>query len=340
MLVNMLICQSVFLYLGSGLNYSKYSVASYDIDTPNNGLVLEMKLDKSELCGNDEIKNGFGFRFCIHRKERIPTFVFNKFYSLSTGYSTRVSLSKVNYIRKTEHLGRCATQFKLFLTPNASEYFQDICRLQCYTEIVANLCQCMLPHSAPYRKIFLKKLKINVTDENSLKLCDFQKFKCMNDLYRKGLAGGDHFLRSMCHKCPEPCQDEEYKIQMSSLLKKQPKGLNQTFLNISFGFGSMNVETVVESQAFTIRDFFIYVGNDIILYLGMSFMSSFEILDLILHLFFAVAPAVLQKGKRNTKLQRIYINPKCECPICKRTKYVYSRRTCGNKKLRSKLKRK
>lgn len=269
-----------------------------------------MKLDRSELCGNDEIKKGMGFLLSIHRKEEVPTFIFNTFYSISPGYETKISFSKVKYERKTEHLGKCSTNFNLYMTPNASEYVQDVCRVQCITEVVAKVCKCMLPHSAPYRKIFMKKLNMNASDESTLKLCLFEQFKCMNDVYRNLVVGGNHFLQSICQKCPEQCQDEEYKIQMSSSLEKQSKKLKQSFLTVSFGFASMSVETVVESQAFTIRDFFIYVGNNIILYLGMSFVSSFEILDLIVRLLFVGVPTILKICRRKTKVKQIHINPK------------------------------
>lgn len=99
-----------------------------------------------------------------------------------------------------------------------------------------------------------------------------------------------------------PCLEERYKIQMTNMLlsNKNFKNdhqfdnmsvaeLRKNFFVLSLNFDSMAIDVIEEMQAFTIQDLFIYFGNNMGLFLGMSFMSPFEVLLLFVALFLATA---------------------------------------------------
>lgn len=244
----------------NGMNYSKYVGSSYNVEVPNTGLHLQMKLDQTELCETDDIREGAGFMFTIHKKENFGNFVFNKFHFLTPGYDNLVSWQKIKYDRKTEHLEKCSTTFKVDMTPNVTEYLPDMCLFQCLVETVLKMCGCVIFQAAPYLDFLTEKFR----SQGKLEPCtSVEKLNCEVDVYRKFVTNGVTYVETMCRKCPTPCYDEEYKIQMSTLLKRQRisrrslinnvnnnQGERDLFFTVSFELATMNVEVVEESQVY------------------------------------------------------------------------------------------
>lgn len=95
--------------------------------------------------------------------------------------------------------------------------------------------------------------------------------------------------------CVQPCFELKYDVQMSSRLLslqnfKQARFVNKNlsydeFLK-NYAFVDFQLETSAvlyeDYQTFTLQDLFLYMGNNVGLYLGVSFMSAFEVLNLTL----------------------------------------------------------
>lgn len=103
-------------------------------------------------------------------------------------------------------------------------------------------------------------------------------------------------LKENCPECLQPCFETMYDflVTMESFPlncihdfvraefnKTSLTEIRKNFVLVNFFFDSLSVITVVESQDFTLRDLFIYIGGVIGLFLGMSFVSIGDIFELL-----------------------------------------------------------
>lgn len=276
------------------MNISAYQNISFQVDTPNTGLRLLIRTNQDEYCGNDEIKRGAGISFKIHDKNVIHYTSHGDYFYLSPGYHNRIILRKVIHNRKTEHLKQCASHMKLYISPQSDRYIQDMCLVQCSLEIGLQKCKCLVPHFRMYKEYFMNHtadIGMNVKD---IKLCrSLDELKCLKQVHRNYTEFNlKNFAR--CSHCIQPCYKETYDLQISRTLLTRSvvsnyQSLNKSdilrnFMVVSFEFGSLSVETIEESQAFTIQDLFTYLGGNIGLFLGMSCVSCVEIFYLFIYL--------------------------------------------------------
>lgn len=278
-----------------------------------------MKINQSDQCGNIEMKEGSGMLFHVHNKETIPSRFASKYSYLSPGFHTSVSLQKIKYNRKTENLGRCSHHVELYIALNADQYYQDKCYYQCYGELVVKNCHCFPAQMISFREKFNRKFKQFGINNNDLLLCQPSDNKCLKKLFDPRFTD----VLSNCN-CPVPCIEDGYIFRLShTVLSKRLFGkkyenltdvdFKHNFLAVSFEFATMMNEVVEETQAFTIIDTFIYMGSNIGLFLGMSFMSLGEIFVLKVQLLEVLIRNICNRIAnrfciRKTKVKKIRIN--------------------------------
>ena len=199
--------------------------------------------------------------------------------------------------------GRCYKKFPMYMFPNNTEYLQQYCRLQCQTELSWSRCECLITPLQSHGKAFAKiyhdpdpgrdqYLKANW---NALLGCGWRSVSsCIDKLWA---YIDEHGLDYLCSYCKPQCEETEFNYQ-KTISRFSSKGefpdnvsvtgfdeqyLSTNFLLLNVHFRNTLVNVIAEEQMYTSQDLVVFIGNNIGLFLGMSFISLFEIWDLLIH---------------------------------------------------------
>lgn len=276
----------------------KYNEHQFATAHWNEGLKLFININQSEYCGTEKTKRGAGLFFQIHEANSNPSFLLNPSSYISPGYDVKVVMKPTLYIRKTEHLGRCTNKVPLYLTPNIDDYVIEHCYMQCATEYILKSCKCYPPNLGTFHSTLLSKAKELGLQPNDIKVCLGQDFICLNTWLHDVMRSTA--MNVMCPYCKQPCEETKYSAKITSLLLSPRNLLIPMFSNMTlnelrknniiahFVLESAAVQLIIEGQSFDLEELFLYIGNNILLFLGMSFTSIFELLYFINHLFVSI----------------------------------------------------
>lgn len=305
-----------------------------------------MNVNQSEYCGKSMIADrGAGYYAVLTETDVIPATSMEHPLFLSPGYTNQVILKSTEHRRYTENLGLCSSYVDLYLYPLSDKYIQPLCFDECIVREILQHCSCYPPQLASQHDLFLanaNNLGIRNTTR-SIRMCRESELICPVSFWF------DVFLNqgqnTLCPHCKTPCFENKYRFHVTrslisiSLLKRDignastisDEELRKNYLYVNVGFENKEVTIIEERQAITLIDLFIYLGNNIGLFLGMSFMSNFEILiNLIFRSIFA-------KSEQGTKfrnfLKKIFFRK-----TIKNTNFTESR--IYNSKLQTKRRRK
>lgn len=254
-----------------------------------------MTVNQEEYCGNEITKRGAGFYFQVHGLDRNPSFVLNPSTYLNPGYDIKVNIAKKVYKRNTEHLGNCTKFVSLYATPNVTVYIQEHCYMQCVTEYFLKSCRCYPANVQAFKNSFKSKAKDLGLTESEVKMCSHTEIACMQDWLYGTLSRSS--INALCPYCKQACEETRYTSQVTSLLlsprnlkipefkNKSLEQLRKNYLIVTFNLKTSNVQKIFEDQMCTLTTLFIYIGNIIGLYLGMSFTTIFELLYFITEVF-------------------------------------------------------
>lgn len=253
--------------------------------------------------------------FSVHDVNGVPSFIINKFYYLSPGYNIDVSMRQV-VVKRLQGHGICSNTADLYFFPMLNNSnIMNACFLQCATELLLQYCKCYIPPLLPFDQ-YIKEYsyKFNMSKEN-VKFCwDMSEIACMRR-WRQTVFNNQLYI--LCPKCKELCVEGQYDIQITqNRLSKLNYGewinasdladFKKNYLMVNFHFSDMNLQTIVITENFTLKDLFIYFGTNIGLFLGMSFVSLFELGDMVIQLFhILLASYNAAHFKHNTKVTRI-----------------------------------
>lgn len=151
---------------------------------------------------------------------------------------------------------------------------------------------------------------------NEIKFCwEIDELRCMmkwrNVIFQKS-------LNELCPYCVQQCVEGKYEIQITKTrisnrgIGRFIKGSNaeyirKNYLSVHFYFSSMSVLLIEEWQQFTLKDTFIFIGGNIGLFLGMSFISPFEIVDIVIQLLHGLFKKL---GRRIVRKKRSKVVPR------------------------------
>lgn len=272
----------------------------------NSGYKFLLNVNSDKYCVyKNETWYGVGFHVTFHGRNMFPAECDTEgTVFVSPGYQYNIVLKPIHYIRKTSHLGKCVWHYPLYMFPK-QDYVKKLCHVQCLMDQLWKICSCFATQFAPLQKAFGKHYGVN---ESRIPLCWTEdKMECYTE-YRAKFSAENH-----CPQCKEHCDEMMYNYEVTAVklshnsffLKDHLKKLNATsekqfvenflLLNIFFQSNSLNI--IVDSQVFTLKDLFVYIGNNIGLFLGMSFISFY---DFIHHFLIAVHVKIkkIMKGKK------------------------------------------
>lgn len=226
----------------------------------------------------------------VHDYRIQPSFLTDTSVHFSPGYSYKVVLSPVVYKRNTEHLGHCKSSKYYSLFTDLDFYSKEMCELECFIKKVWYTCSCYMFAFAGSEKVYADTFKVPLS---SVKMCQDEKsVTCL--LAVKMYFLSHHVTYDLCKECKNPCLENKYYTQISqsllsavqvlpffdniTLKKIDSKIIRKNYVDINFFFDTnLYTEWIIESQAFTPRDLFVYFGGRIGLFMGMSVVSVVEI---------------------------------------------------------------
>lgn len=251
---------------------------------------LILNANQDENCGYyTEQWKGAGLHVVIHDSRTLPSINFGTPIHLKPGYEFKIVVTPRFRIRYTADLGYCREKYQLYMFPENTIYLKELCLMQCEAEGLWFYCRCTISPLKVAVKHFAKAH--NISDEDIHLACTGDKRSCLMNLP----LGYERSMDARCPHCKPPCQETEYVSQVT-VTKFPPKHLVAfykhelhvadektvagNFLTLTVYFDSSPIEIVVEEQKFTLKDLFIYIGGSVGLFLGMSFMTFAELLQL------------------------------------------------------------
>lgn len=278
---------------------------------PSKGLRILLNVNQKEACGWFWYRGGDGFTTYIHDQTDGGMFQASSEIFLQPGRSYSILLKPINYRRKTEHLGLCKSEMSIPNIGVNGNYLNSVCFLLCYIRYIYTKCYCLpviVGNNAPMiNKIF----GLNST------ICLIQNIQCFSSYTEKFLQ---IYQTGICTHCKPQCSETLYDTLISETifpsdnllqefhreLREDINGtdLRKNYLLINLYFESMNFETVTESQEFTFLDLLMYIGGNLCLFLGVSFIIAFEPAYQLLFIFFKLVEKIRKKYIRFLKKRK------------------------------------
>jgi hypothetical protein len=192
-------------------------------------------------------------------------------------------------------------------------YSQTACYLSCYQISLVEKCNCY-DLAMPYWPIL-----------NSTKPClTYNDIICDQSEFSKFFSQD---VKKICsNECPLECETMSYSTSVSSLsypseayasaLMKNPKvqakfgdntsaityeRLKKTLVALNIYYETLSYKKLIEVEKLNFVDLIANIGGTLGLFLGMSFLSFIELIDLIIHIGLA-----LSKSKRADSSQTAY----------------------------------
>lgn len=278
---------------------------------PTNGLRILLNVEQTDHCDTARKYEGDGFQAVVHDYRLYkPTFSMLPVISLNPGYEISVILKPMNVVRKTADLGYCREPD--YFRGTSKYYFKTDCITACFIKRTILECRCFPPLIVGLEEFFSNRLGFNISTYGD---CGLKNIQCMKQQQYKTFKGENPSVT--CSECLEPCYETRYDFSIT--YNKFPKKtsydylrrllgtsesiseMRKNYLMVNFYFDSMTILNVVESQEYTIRGLFIFIGCKIGLFLGLSFMSWGEIVQLIIELNFILLEILWSKNERNWK---------------------------------------
>jgi hypothetical protein len=269
----------------SGRNYSNHSTEIKTISRTNiyTGLNVTFLLD-------DFIIDGF-FSTTIY-KLRISidnyTSLFNRLQIYDQKFGIDVPLGNTQIKIEREYYQKLAEPYNDCIKQDTSEY-------------ISYLFQYFVQNNKTYKQIncfdlciveFLKT-KCNCTEEfESFQMCfnDQSIAKCMNDYYFQFLNKQIQMPDKCLTLCPIECDSINYKIEQNSFPIPNNFSVNQLdlnkYVNILINYQNNQYTLISQSPKMQLFDLISSVGGLISLFLGFSFLTLIELIDVIFKICF------------------------------------------------------
>lgn len=263
-------------------------------------------MEQNEHCDAARNYEGAGFTTIIHDPVNFnPSMSLASAINLQPGYATDVILQPSVFSRETAFLGLCNSS-NYFIRERQS-YFKSLCVMFCFIRSVVEVCKCAPRTIIP--KVDNGLMEFYSMNTSMIKDCTKEDLMCATTEQTNTYRSTDS--KDKCPECLQPCFETTYQFLITRrkfpsrnegdyfvqlLNKTNVTEVRKNFLLINIFFESLTVIKVVESQAFTLLDSFIYIGNVIGLFMGMSFMIGGEIFQLITQEIFQVFKNMKQKS--------------------------------------------
>ncbi|XP_071179225.1 FMRFamide-activated amiloride-sensitive sodium channel-like [Mytilus edulis] len=284
---------------------------------PTNGLSLILYMDKEEYL--KQISEGYGARVLVHDKDTYPYPLEEGFFVPSSS-ETQIGLRMVTIERQDKPYGNCTED--TYIRKYGYKYTRSFCQTLCSQELFFKTCGC---YEDDVTELYYQ-IKTGVTE----KFCETrQEIKCMNkerarqnrqkaECDCKNPCREHQFLKTIsyrnwptedymftlkdgvCDRLPAQCKDASALYGQTELYRKS---LN--YVKIDIYYEDLNFERIVESPEIENAQFASDVGGAVGLWIGLSFLSMFEVVQLLLECCaFAGHKCTNRSRKRNARRRK------------------------------------
>ncbi|CAC5399535.1 unnamed protein product [Mytilus coruscus] len=251
------------------------------------------------------ISSGYGIRVDIHEQNTLP-FPTEEGFLVSTAFETHIALKKIDILRSDGNHGDCNT-YADFEAEYGYKFTRQLCLALCLQDEMLERCGC---HSSTLEEYRVKLHK------NHTRMC---RSKSVNDEYVvhldrecEALVKLEQRRRLVPCRCTNPCKETRYSrvitarqwptdeyanILVASVCEQRPevcnhivnkkkdsRSLSQDFLRLTIYYEDLNYEEMYETPEIEVQQFASDVGGAIGLWIGLSILSVFELVQLAMEL--------------------------------------------------------
>ncbi|XP_060084231.1 uncharacterized protein LOC132563490 [Ylistrum balloti] len=275
---------------------SRSDVKVYQIQcVGSRGIQMILFLDTPEYIHG--ITDGYGARVVIHEPDTIPYPAEDGFF-VPAAFETSIGLKLVSMSRLVSPFGIC-TDEDIFFREHGVKYTFQTCLWMCKAREVMTSCGCLGPHAHD------NLLRTNI--DSDVRLCETRREKrCASKLAQRFRA------KTLQCDCPQACKENKYTKFISTHqyptneylymllqgvcegdrlhcteMKRQlsdPRLLSLNFLKLVVYYEDLNYEHIKETPEIEDAQFLSDVGGALGLWIGLSLLSVFEVLQLIVEL--------------------------------------------------------
>ncbi|OWF44768.1 amiloride-sensitive sodium channel subunit alpha-like [Mizuhopecten yessoensis] len=273
---------------------------------PALGLTLMLYMENHEYLAG--ITDGYGARVHIHAKDTVP-FPYQSGFFVQTGQETTIALKQTKIERITKPHGNCATSQE-FKDLYKKVYTRQSCVYLCRPTQIVKQCGCYDDYDA------------DLFQGSSKRICTSrQDYECV---YR---VTYDIINKKITCTCTDPCVEDDYDLEISSrewptnkysflireaICEDSPvdcdilrnytiENLRRNFVKLVIYYKQLNYQSLKEEADIENAQFASDVGGAIGLWIGLSILSIFEIIQLIVEL---VGYCLYRNEKLNEETRR------------------------------------
>lgn len=280
--------------VGYGFNLSSADKVTNTFG-PKAGVRLVLYTGGKDHCGL-RYWQGAGFQVKIHDpNDATPMFSLGKTILLDPGYESNIQISPIVNDRKTASLGKCLGAGYFRSTAGSDYYNQPICFLACFLEKIIQACKCKPWFVSGVEDQFASSVGYSLKYLNDC--VTMNDLSCVKAQSLKSIMS-DVPQEISCSQCLPACQEITYdymvtrkrfpankhfaKVLLQSMNSSTSvEDFRKHFLSVNFFIDVLRLQEVKQFQSKTIIDVFIYFGGVIGLFMGMSFLSIFEIFQIM-----------------------------------------------------------
>ncbi|XP_060084186.1 amiloride-sensitive sodium channel subunit gamma-like [Ylistrum balloti] len=235
---------------------------------PPNGLKLIIYVDNRDYIKG--ITQGYGARVTLHYPGTIPDPENLGFY-VSSAFETDIGLKLIDIQREGEPYGEC-TNGEDFEQKYHRKYTRQACLTTCEQESILSRCGC---YQQKMQEIF------HIAERTSVKACNTtSELQCQAGILNEIKA------KSFVCSCPNPCMCLEQMVNYFYTVKEATFGTfaDANFLKLIVYYEDLNYEKIEETPEIETAQFASDVGGAIGLWIGLSMLSMFEVVQLLVEL--------------------------------------------------------
>ncbi|XP_033736990.1 amiloride-sensitive sodium channel subunit gamma-like [Pecten maximus] len=261
---------------------------------PKHGLSLILFMENYEYVPG--LTQGYGARVTINDQSSFP-FPADEGFFVSSAFETHIGLKQINIERLGEPYGQCndGVEFeKLYGTKYSRQTCQDVC----HGKTIIDQCGChdkfgvevlsqssLLDNITPCksREELLCQFEINKELEDKTRKCECAN-PCVEKQWLRSTSTRQWptesytttLLRGLCQRRPKQCT--------SIISKADDRKISLNFMKIVVYYQDLNHEEINEDPEIETAQFASDVGGAIGLWIGLSILSMFEVVQLVVEL--------------------------------------------------------
>ncbi|XP_069128572.1 amiloride-sensitive sodium channel subunit gamma-like [Argopecten irradians] len=264
------------------------------IPGPKHGLSIILFMENSEYIPG--LTQGYGARVTINDQSTFP-FPADEGFFVSSAFETHIGLKQINIERLGHPYGQC-NDGKEFEQLYRIKYTRQACQVVCHGKSIIDQCGChdrfrveILSQSAVLqnvtpcrsRKELQCQFEIEKEFQDKTRTCECDN-PCTEKEWLRSMSTRQWptksytmtLLRGLCQRRPKQCAD--------IIAKADDRQISLNFLKIVVYYQDLNHEEINEDPEIETAQFASDVGGAIGLWIGLSILSVFEVVQLVVEL--------------------------------------------------------